>query len=157
MKTLVLGAGKHQRIEGAIHHDIIPFEGIDVAFDLNKNWHLLANVVDERRFAFQTIIAHHLVEHLNSLIHFMNNAWNFIDRGGILEIETPNAGVNPDLEFCDPTHVRCYRPHTFTNYFTTHGIEKFGYTDKAWEIVLLETFQLEVPNDTIRVRLTPIK
>lgn len=152
MRTIVLGAGKHQRIEGALHHDQFMFDGIDFVFDLNDYFSCELNL-----YRCNRIIATHVVEHLDNIIHFMNECYHLLETGGTLEIETPNAGVNPDLEFCDPTHVRCYRPHTWTNYFTKHGIEKFGYTALAWEILTLETFQLEVPNDTIRVILTPIK
>lgn len=157
MKTLVLGAGQHERIEGAVHHDGRKFDGIDLVFDLNKRWSIDCCGTPIEPNTYDRIIATHVVEHLNSLIHFMNNCHEVLPGGGTLTIETPNAGVNPDLEFCDPTHVRCYRPYTFHNYFTPEGIAKFGYTNKAWEFILVETFQLEIPCDCIRVIATPIK
>lgn len=64
--------------------------------------------------------------------------------------------MNPDLEWADPTHTRLFRPHSWLNYFTPEGIDKFGYTPYAWKISV-ETFQLEVPNDCIRVIGTPIE
>lgn len=150
-KGIVLGAGKYQRVEWYQHQDVIPFYGVDFCFDLNSDqWPLMRN-------SYHSIIATHVVEHLKDLIHFMNKCHELLINGGQLVIETPNAGTNPDLEFCDPTHVRCYRPHTFINYFTKEGIEKFGYTDKEWQIKELKTFQLEVPDDTIRVVLTAVK
>lgn len=144
-----LGAG-NQRIEGFTHQDKRPFKGIDHWFDLNDDvWPLEFNYYDK-------VVCLHCVEHLNDLIHFMDRVWCILKPDGVLEIETPNAGVNFDLSNCDPTHVMCYRPGTFENYFTDHGIEKFGYTNKAWKMSI-ETFQLEVPNDCIRVIATPIK
>jgi len=147
---LVLGAGKHQRINGATHHDRNRFPGIDLTFDLNEHWPVHYN-------AFDKIVATHVVEHLKDLVDFMDQAHEVLRSGGVLEIETPNAGVSPDLEFCDPTHVRCYRPYTFHNYFTEYGIEKFGYTNKAWHIIGVTTMELEVPDDVIFARLSPIK
>lgn len=147
---LVLGAGKNQRIAGATHQDRHRFPGIDLVFDLNEHWPMSANIAEK-------IISTHVVEHLKNLIDFMDQAWDILKFDGELEIETPNAGVNPDLTHCDPTHVRCYRPYTFYNYFTPYGIEKFGYTNKPWLILEIKTIQLEVPDDVIYVKLRPIK
>lgn len=150
MHQLILGCGQYQNVEGAEHQDIIPYKQVNHCFDLNQQtWPL-------KRDYYDKVICHHVVEHLWSLIHFMDRAWDIVKHGGVLEIETPNAGVNPDLEFCDPSHVRCFRPHSFINYFTREGVEKFHYTEKAWELSV-ETFQLELPNDCIRVIATPIK
>lgn len=151
MKRLVVGAGIHKRYPGAIHLDMYPFPGIDVVHDLEKTpWPFEENQFDE-------VLAEHVVEHLRSLVSFMDAAWRVIAKGGILEIETPNAGMNPDLTNCDPTHKMCFRPGTFENYFTEYGIKKFGYTKRAWTILQLITFQLEVPDDCIKVILSPIK
>lgn len=148
--NLILGAGRYQRIEGATHQDRTNFPGIDLVFDLDGHWPIAHNVCE-------SITATHVVEHLKSLINFMNQAWDVLRFDGELTIETPNAGVNPDLTHCDPTHVRCYRPYTFHNYFTPYGIQKFGYTNKAWLILEIKTIQLEVPDDVIYVNLRPIK
>lgn len=150
MRILVLGCGQYQRIDGAEHQDIIPFLGVNHVFDLNEiAWPLKMDHYDK-------IVCHHVVEHLKSLVRFMNCCHYILKPNGILEIETPNAGMNPDLEFCDPTHTQCYRPGTFSNYFTEYGVGKFGYTKMAWNMSI-ETFQLEVPEDCIRVIATPIK
>lgn len=150
IKILVLGAGKRQRVEGAEHHDRFQFDGIDHVFNLNYQWPL-------PRESYDHLISTHCVEHLENLVDFMDQSWYLLRPGGILEIETPNAGVNPDLTNCDPTHVKLYRPYTFHNYFTPYGIEQFGYTDKPWEILEIKTFQLEIPDDCIYVKLRPIK
>jgi glycosyltransferase involved in cell wall biosynthesis len=154
VKTLILGAGKRERIKDAKHQDQFAFDGIDYVFNLNdKKWPL--------KEKFDRVIANHVVEHLQSLINFMDNCHSLLNPTGILELDMPNAGMNPDLEWCDPTHVRMYRPHTFTNYFTKFGIDKFGYTDKEWEILKLETFKIDPRmgqnNDCIRVKLKPVK
>lgn len=148
---LILGAGLKQRIDGAAHQDIIPAEGIEHVFDLNlKTWPLSDN-------SFDTIVACHVIEHLESLINFMDECHRILRKDGKVYIETPNAGVNPDLTHCDPTHIRCYRPFTFHNYFTEYGIAQFGYTNKPWVIIEVSTICAEVPNDVIIARLTPLK
>lgn len=144
---LIVGAGKNfnKRDDNDVTLDIRPFDGIDVVADLNTRWPF----EDE---TFLHISACHVVEHLQDLIHFMDEAHRVLKRGGSIYIETPLAGADPDLEYCDPTHVRCYRPYTFNNYFTPEGIEQFGYTDKAWAI-LKNVMEASV----IKVHMTPIK
>lgn len=130
---LILGPGKHwPKAENDIFCDIRPFERIDVVHDLNITpWPFDDN-------SMMHVSAVHVVEHLRSLLDFMNEAWRVLAPGGSLYIETPLAGADIDLEYADPTHVRCYRLHTFANYFTMEGIEQFGYTDKAWAPVALK-------------------
>lgn len=148
MRILNLGCG-NKPLEGADNHDIIPYRWANLVFDLNGHWPIAHDVYDK-------VQAHHVVEHLQSLINFMDQAWDIVKPNGVLEIETPNAGINFDLTHCDPSHVRCYRPHSFINYFTREGVAAFHYTEKAWEMSV-ETFQLEIPNDCIRFIGTPIK
>jgi hypothetical protein len=151
-RVLILGAGKYEREQDAEHHDQFQFEGIDHVFDLNGNW-----FPQGLKEGYDVIKTNHVVEHLHSLTNFMNSAWSILNPSGVLHIITPNAGVNPDLDFCDPTHIRCYRKATFTNYFTPAGISKFGYTDKAWDILDLHTFRTEITDDTIYFLGQPIK
>lgn len=124
---LILGAGKWtEKKEGDVFCDIRPFESIDVVHDLNITpWPWEDN-------SFMHISAQHVVEHLQSLLTFMDECHRILKPGCSVYIETPEAGGDKDLEFCDPTHVRCFRPYTFFNYFSPEGIEKFGYTSRAW-------------------------
>lgn len=146
MKRLICGPGpRWHKGEGDVFIDIRPFPNVDWVHDLNEPWPF-------EKDTFIHVSAVHVVEHLKDLIHFMNEAHRVISPGGSLYIETPLAGVNPDLEFADPTHVRCYRLHTFMNYFTPEGVETFGYTDKAWNIPVLR-----VQNDCIIFHGYPIK
>lgn len=146
MNRLICGPGpRWEKKEGDIFCDIRPFPNIDVVHDLNKDW-------PWEKDTFIHVSAVHVVEHLKDLLHFMNEAHRVLKPGGSLYIETPLAGVNPDLEFSDPTHVRCYRIHTFMNYFSIEGVETFGYTDKAWNMPVLR-----VQNDCIIFHGYPIK
>jgi SAM-dependent methyltransferase len=147
MQRLILGPGKHWKKEvGDTFLDIRPFENVDVVHDLNERpWPFEDG-------AFLHVSAIHVIEHLKDLISFMDEAWRVLEQGGTLYIETPEAGGDIDLTHCDPTHVRCYRKHTFWNYFTKEGIEKFGYTDKPWAIA-----KCEVENNCIIFHGMPIK
>jgi predicted SAM-dependent methyltransferase len=146
-KRLILGPGKHwPKQENDCFCDIRPFEGVDVVHDLN----IYPWPFNDRQFIHVSAV--HVVEHLDSLLDFMNECHRVLIPGGSLYIETPLAGADPDLQFCDPTHIRCYRLHTFANYFTPEGIERFGYTDKAWAPV-----KLAVENNCIIFHGYPIK
>ena len=129
---VILGAGKNQRIEGWKTQDQFNFEGIDYVFDLNKDWPWPDNSVTG-------LIANHVLEHLNSFLHFHNEAHRVLKPGGTLYLETPNAKGIPDLVWSDPTHIRPYTPHSWINYLTIDGIAKFGYTDKCWGSLHIET------------------
>ena len=146
IQKLILGAGKTQREPNAVHHDMYDFEGIDVTHDLNVlPWPWEDN-------SFDSIVCNHVLEHLDSFLNFHNECWRILKPGGSLYLETPCAGMDADLEFCDPTHVRCYRPHSWTNYVTIEGIEKFEYTDKAWC-----SLHIEVRNANLFVHAMPLK
>lgn len=131
MQRLILGSGKHWPKEDCdTFLDIKPFEKVDIVHNLDiLPWPIYSDQYDH-------ISSIHLVEHLDSLVNFMDECHRILKIGGDLYIETPLADPsNFDLMFCDPTHKHYYRTHSFINYFTKSGIEKFGYTDKAWAIL----------------------
>ena len=127
MNRLILGAGKWtEKKKGDTFCDIRPFENIDIVHDLNITpWPWADN-------SFMHISALHIVEHLNDLISFMDECWRVLKPGCSVYIETPEAGSNFDLTHCDPTHKRCFRSYTWSNYFSPEGVRDFGYTQKAW-------------------------
>jgi len=132
-RRLIAGCGKyHEKQEGDHTLDISPFDGVDTVHDLNKDFPFKDN-------EFDSIIALHIVEHLDNLVHFMDESWRILTPGGEIYIETPLAGANTELEFADPTHKRCYTTYTFHNYFTLRGIHDFGYTDKPWAVIACYT------------------
>lgn len=147
MPILIPGCGKHHpRKPNEVTCDIRHFPNVDVVHDLNVvPWPWPDNT-------FDGIYAAHVVEHLQSLLNFMNEAWRVLQPGGSLYISTPLAGGDLDLEFADPTHVRCYRIHTFVNYFSPEGVNRFGYTDRAWNI-----FHLKVEDNCIILHAYPMK
>lgn len=147
---LILGCGpRHVRQPGEILLDIREFPGVEVVWDLDRHpWPFDDN-------SMTGVVAVHVVEHLKTLLlPFMDEAWRILRPGGSLYLETPLAGANVDLEMCDPTHVRCYRIHSFVNYFSLEGVEKFGYTDRAWNFFHL---QHRKTDDSLVVHAYPIK
>lgn len=148
MNRLILGPGPRWHKEpGDVFCDIRHFnDSIDVVHDLNVTPWPWPDAM------FIHVSAVHLVEHLRDLLSFMNEAHRVLAPGGSLYIETPLAGADYDLTHADPTHVRCYRLHTFINYFSPEGVEKFQYTDKAWNI-----HTLKVVNNCIVFHAYPIK
>lgn len=142
---IILGAGKSQREPNYEHHDQWYFSGIDHVFNLNDKWPLPDN-------SYISVIACHVVEHLNDFVHFHNEAHRILKPGGTLYLETPSAHGSPDLIWSDPTHVRPYTPHSWINYLTIEGVNKFGYTDKCWGSLHIET-----RNGNLIVHAMPIK
>ncbi len=145
--TLILGCGKkHAKAGDELLCDRIKFDNVDVVHDLNVvPWPWQNN-------QFTRVSACHLIEHLDDLVSFMDECWRILQPGGSLFLTTPLAGVNPDLEWADPTHRRCYRIHTFANYFSPEGVLAFGYTQRAWNF-----FVLRVEGDCIVVHAYPLK
>ena len=142
---LILGAGQFQREPGYLHHDQWNFDKIDFVFDLNKTWPLEDN-------SCISLIACHVVEHVKDFLHFHKEAHRVLKPGGTLYIETPSAHGKIDLVWSDPTHVRPYTPHSWINYLTIEGVGKFGYTNKCWGSLHIET-----RNGNLIVHTMPIK
>lgn len=143
---LSVGCGNVEREEGTTYLDRVAFPCVDVVHDLNVTPWPFADS------GFVHVSALHVVEHLDSLVEFMDEAWRVLAPGGSLYLKTPLAGGDADLEWADPTHKRCYRPHTFINYFTPEGVERWGYTQRAWCLAHLEAVESE-----ITVHAFPIK
>jgi len=150
MVKLILGCGPHHvRQQGEVLLDRIKFPNVDIKHDLDVHpWPFEKNYADG-------IVAVHVVEHLrNLLIPFMNEAWRVLKPGGSLYLETPLAGVDPDMDYADPTHIRCYRIHSFVNYLSPEGVHRFGYTDRAWNFFHL---QHRTTDHSLVVHAYPIK
>lgn len=145
-KTLILGCGpRWPKTDDNWRVDILG-HNVDQVWDLNKTpwpW-------EDNTFLHANAI--HLIEHLKDLKSFMNECHRVLMPGGTLYIETPLAGGDTDLEYADPTHIRCYRPHTFINYMTIEGEDKFKYGYKCWGNLHIET-----KDSVMRIHAMPIK
>jgi predicted SAM-dependent methyltransferase len=148
MKHLILGCGKHyNKQDNDTCLDVHQFTGVDIVHNLDVvPWPIKDN-------SFDSIIATHVIEHLDSLVNFMDECHRILVKGGNVYLETPHADKeNFDLMFCDPTHRHYYRKHSFINYFTKGGVETFGYTQRPWSL-----WHIEVKDGVLIVHAEPIK
>lgn len=143
---VILGPGSaHVKQAGELLVDVLDFEGVDIIHDLNITpWPIHDGLALH-------INASHIVEHLKSLPAFMDECWRLCHPGGTLYIETPDANGPMELVWADPTHVRPYVVHTWINYYTVEGIEKFGVSKHAWSILFIQS-----KGGIIRLHLMPL-
>jgi SAM-dependent methyltransferase len=111
---LDLGSGANAP-NGYYSHDIDPIYRTDYVFDLNKPWPLANNLIGVLR-------AYHVIEHLDDLTHFFNEAYRVLAPGGFLLLEYPRA---PGLgAFGDPTHRQFINELTM-HYYTNSRFSRF--------------------------------
>lgn len=158
---LDLGGGTaNTKAPGHINIDLC--EGADIKWDLNKGLpvdHLWAefreqykkeNPVDVEQLRIESgrkkenfiegIRCHQVLEHLREVIPLMNDCFEVLKPGAIMEISVPLAGTDPFWQ--DPTHVRGFIRRTF-DYFcddesTKDAREEYGITAKfkvVWELL----------------------
>lgn len=145
---LDLGGGTaNTKAPGHINIDIC--EGADIHWDLNKGLPKYGEefgfeVVDgnirkpQKFHEIEGIRCHQVLEHLREVIPLMNDCFEVLKPGGIMEISVPLAGTDPFWQ--DPTHVRGFIRRTF-DYFcddetTKDAREEYGITSKfkvIWE------------------------
>lgn len=108
MKDVYLGAGKH-RLDGWIHVDKHPYEGIDVVCDVTKGLPFEDSTVDR-------IYTQDFMEHLppESKVPVINEMWRVLKNGGTMEHYIPNAGSRND--FGSPTHLSHWNLQQFEHF-----------------------------------------
>lgn len=132
-KIYILGSGhKIPAHPDIVRVDILPGDGVDLVHDLDIiPWPIADGAAME-------VNASHIMEHLKDPCRFMDELWRITYPGGQVYIETPDA-ANLDLAWCDPTHKRPYRLHTFLNYFTVIGLHRLPTVKHAWSFPYLHT------------------
>ena len=132
-KIYVLGSGhNHPAHPDVVRCDILPGHGVDMVFDLDvMPWPIADGAAME-------VNASHIMEHLKDPCRFMDELWRITYPGGQVYIETPDA-ANFDLAWCDPTHKRPFRLHTFLNYFTVIGVHRLPTVKHGWEFPFLHS------------------
>lgn len=144
-KTYILGSGQiTDPLEDHVYVDVRPFKGVDLVLDLEKKpWPIEDG-------AAKHVNVTHVLEHISNFHDFMDECWRICSPGGSLFYEVPIVD-NPDLAFCDPTHVRFFRPHSFVNYLTVEGVHQHGQFKHAWTFV-----HFEVKGGIVRGHLFPV-
>lgn len=151
---LDLGGGTaNTKAPGHINIDIC--EGADIHWDLNEGLPTLKKIGIElwktdnklpnpyppiMKDQIEGIRCHQVLEHLHTVIPLMNDCYEVLKPGAIMEISVPLAGTDPFWQ--DPTHVRGFIRRTF-DYFcddptTKDAREEYGITSKfkvVWELL----------------------
>jgi len=121
---LNLGCGRHRRSD-CLNVDIQPALGPDLIVDLNKYPYPL------RGNRFEHIYALDVVEHLDRVERFMEEAYRLLVPNGLLEITTPHfSSAN---SYADPTHRQHLGFYSF-DYFTPNSPYSF-YSSARFEII----------------------
>jgi hypothetical protein len=99
-----LGGG-YAPAPGHINIDLIP--EADIQWDLNKG------LPPDKKWLGQIegIRANQLIEHLDTIIPLMNDCYEVMKPGALLEISTPKGGSDPFWQ--DPTHKKGYVRESF--------------------------------------------
>jgi SAM-dependent methyltransferase len=117
---------------GFVNVDRLPLDGVDVVADLTvMPWPWGPGEVT-------AILALDIVEHLPSLVAFVDECWRVLVPRGELMIRVPRYD-SPNA-WIDPTHVRPYHADSF-RYFVRGDPwrQRYGafYTPHEWELIAL--------------------
>lgn len=125
--NLILGCGK-QRFDNAVHTDISPSVNPDVVWDLNETpWPWTDG-------EFAEIRADDIVEHIDSVVEFVEECHRVLVKGGVLKIRTPS--YDHISSWTDPTHKWHLAPASF-DYFdpsTPYGKQFYYYSIAQFRI-----------------------
>lgn len=107
LRVLHLGCG-HAKLPGAVGVDVLAFPEVDVVHDLDRApWPFAAD-------AFDVVVAHAVVEHLDDIVSAMEEMWRVTKDNGSIVINVPYFRHTD--AFGDPTHRR---------YFTSQSMDVF--------------------------------
>lgn len=104
-----LGAGSH-RLEGFVHVDAYPFEGIDHVCDIaHDKLPFEDNSVDY-------VYSQDFMEHIppETKVHVINEIWRVLKVGGRMEHYIPNAGSRND--YGSPSHLSHWNLQQFEHF-----------------------------------------
>lgn len=106
----------------------------------------------------EAIHMHNTLEHLTrpAALRVLNECWRVLRAGGTMEIITPNVLKGLDLAWADPTHLSCWVPGTFTQYFTGNRPRNSSYGIKPWIVLECRNYEEKEPRD-IYCRMSPKK
>jgi SAM-dependent methyltransferase len=106
-KVLHVGCGG-SKLTGAVGVDVLKLPAVDIVHDINKApWPFPDN-------SFDILFAHSVVEHLGSIVTFLNEAYRVGKNGGRIIISVPY--FRSIDSFSDPTH---------THFFTSESLDYF--------------------------------
>jgi len=123
-KVLHLGCG-NSKLNGAVGVDVLKMPTVDVVCDMDSTpWPFQDDSAD-------LIFAHNVLEHVGSVVDFMNEAWRIGKDKSRVVIAVPYfRSVDA---FTDPTHKHFFTANSL-DYFTEKGgsLSDYGYTDRKF-------------------------
>jgi SAM-dependent methyltransferase len=141
--TLNIGAGNQAiRGNGIINADFFPGKNIDVVFDATKPWPIKENSIT-------TIVAIHVLEHLNDFWGFFRECWRALDPvAGRLYLALPNSACDSGLG--DVTHVQQWNAIRFC--FLQPGFNQASHNPQhnSWEFPFRVEIIMERVNGQLR-------
>lgn len=133
--------------------------GLDIVdFGWNKVWDATRDPIPLGDSSVDFIEAYNFLEHIERRYwpHLFNECHRVLKPNGILEIITPDAGVDMQLALADPTHVSFVVKGTFTQYLTGRRPRNADYGFKPWHVIVCRNYEEKEPRD-IFVQLKPNK
>lgn len=137
---LDLGGGTdNTKAPGHVNIDLV--KTADIVWDLNKGLpRVYTGEFKKEVKDCEGIRCHQVLEHLTDVIPLMNDCYEVLVPGGIMEVSTPKAFTDAWAQ--DPTHKRMFVRRTF-DYFcdddsTKDAREEYGITAKfkvVWELL----------------------
>lgn len=128
VQSLILDIGcGNNKYPNSIGMDKRYINGVDIVHDIEiVPW----PIIDK----FDKIIMSHVIEHLKPwiVIDIMNEVWEHLKDGGILEITMPIAGST--AFYSDPTHTKAWNIHT-VEYFNISSNFRNIYSPKPWKVL----------------------
>jgi len=115
LPSLNIGCGTRP-VEGWINTDIIAGEDVDYVFNSEGKWPFEDN-------SMRTIYCSHVIEHLDNLLGFFEEAKRVIHPEGSLLIRVPHP--RHSLNMAEPDHKRMISENFFY-YLQTDGIDHFN-------------------------------
>lgn len=133
MKRLNLGCGKNHSIPDAVTVDINPQIGADVIHDINISpWPFIDNT-------FEEIYCYDALEHLDNIVHVMEEIHRISKPGAKVFITTPHFSSRN--AFTDPTHIHYFGIHSF-DYFSINCNNNYSkwnfYSSAEFKIIKVE-------------------
>ncbi|MSR77796.1 MAG: class I SAM-dependent methyltransferase [Candidatus Omnitrophica bacterium] len=128
-KSQVLDVGcSRNKVSGAIGIDIDPNSQADIIHDLNQYPYPIESN------SFETIMAQHIIEHVNDPVQFMKELYRILKPGGKITFETPHFSSR--VAYSEPQHK------FFFSYFMFSTIlQQIPYKVISQEITFYKTFR----------------
>ncbi|MBI5140473.1 MAG: class I SAM-dependent methyltransferase [Candidatus Vogelbacteria bacterium] len=143
-KVLHIGCGG-SKLAGAVGMDILSLPNVDVIHDANKvPWPFGDG-------SFDIIFAHSVVEHLDNIVDFVNEAYRVGKNGGRIIINVPYfRSVD---SFGDPTHAHFFTSKSFEYFLDDHNkLANYKYTSvKLHKVGFWYGWPQVSPNPLVRI------